>query len=67
MPRYEYECAKCEKVIEVTQKFTDAPLAHCPDCSGPVSKVFSQSSFALKGTGWYTTDYKRAGSSSKSE
>jgi putative FmdB family regulatory protein len=63
MPRYEYECAKCEKVFEVTQKFSDEPLAQCPDCQGPIAKVFSQSSFALKGTGWYTTDYKRAGKS----
>jgi len=63
MPRYEYECAKCEKVFEVTQKFSDAPLAQCPECQGPIAKVFSQSSFALKGKGWYTTDYKRAGKS----
>lgn len=63
MPRYEYECPKCEKVFEVTQKFSDAPLAHCPECQGPIAKVFSQSSFALKGSGWYTTDYKRAGKS----
>lgn len=68
MPRYEYECNKCEKVFEVMQKFSDAPLAKCPECSGPVTKVFSLSSFALKGSGWYTTDYKRAGKSeAKSE
>lgn len=60
MPMYEYECAACEKVHEVLQKFSDAPLAECPDCGKPVKKLMSRSSFALKGTGWYTTDYKRA-------
>lgn len=42
------------------QKFSDAPMAACPDCGGPVSKLMSRSSFALKGSGWYTSDYKRA-------
>jgi putative FmdB family regulatory protein len=62
MPLYEYECAPCRKVHEVMQKFSDAPLAECPDCQGPVTKLMSRSSFALKGTGWYTTDYKRSSS-----
>lgn len=60
MPIYEYECPKCAKVIEVMQKFSDAPLAECPDCQGPVSKKVSKTSFQLKGTGWYATDYKKS-------
>jgi putative FmdB family regulatory protein len=60
MPLYEYQCASCQKVHEVMQKFSDAPLETCPDCNGPVSKLISMSSFALKGSGWYTTDYKRS-------
>jgi putative FmdB family regulatory protein len=59
MPIYEYECTKCEVVREELQKMSDAPLSICPDCGGPVSKVFSKSSFALKGTGFYSTDYKK--------
>jgi putative FmdB family regulatory protein len=61
MPLYEYECATCQKVHEVMQKFADAPLTECPECKGPVAKLISRSSFALKGSGWYTSDYKRAG------
>jgi putative FmdB family regulatory protein len=60
MPLYEYQCPKCEKVFDVIQKFSDAPLEKCEECGGPVSKLISMSSFALKGTGWYTTDYKKA-------
>ena len=60
MPLYEFECPKCEKIHETMQKFSDPPMAECPDCHGPVTKVVSLSSFSLKGTGWYTTDYKRA-------
>ena len=59
MPLYEYQCSSCEKVHEVMQKFSDAPLAECPECNAPVKKLMSLGSFALKGSGWYATDYKR--------
>jgi putative FmdB family regulatory protein len=66
MPLYEYECPKCEKVIEVMQKFSDPPLATCETCGGPVAKLVSRTSFQLKGTGWYATDYKKSGSTAPS-
>ncbi len=68
MPLYEYQCSKCGKVHEVMQKFSDAPLAECPEpeCKGPVTKLMSSTSFALKGSGWYTTDYKRKSDSASS-
>lgn len=61
MPLYEYQCSKCDRVHEVMQKFSDAPLSECPECQGPVTKLMSMNSFSLKGSGWYTTDYKRSG------
>ena len=57
MPIYEYECTKCGKFEEVYQKFSDKPLTKCKQCSGKLHKLISQSSFHLKGTGWYVTDY----------
>ena len=60
MPLYEYECDSCKKILEIMQKFSDSPLTQCPECQGPVRKLMSLNSFALKGSGWYTTDYKRA-------
>jgi len=41
------------------QKFSDEPLKNCPICGGEVKKLLSQSSFILKGSGWYVTDYVR--------
>jgi predicted nucleic acid-binding Zn ribbon protein len=41
------------------QKFSDPPLLKCPSCSGEVTKLISQCSFHLKGTGWYATDYAK--------
>ena len=57
MPVYEYECKECEKVLEVQQRMTDAPLLNCPDCNAPVKKLMSMSSFQLKGGGWYSDGY----------
>lgn len=59
MPIYEYGCDACGKVLEVMQKFSDEPLKTCPDCSGPLTKLISRTSFQFKGTGWYVTDYAR--------
>ncbi|MBI5491933.1 MAG: zinc ribbon domain-containing protein [Deltaproteobacteria bacterium] len=57
MPIYEYKCKGCGKEFEVIQKFSDAPVKKCADCGGKVEKIISQSSFVLKGSGWYATDY----------
>ena len=57
MPIYEYVCEKCDKQMEVIQKITEAPLTVCPDCRGQLKKMISNTSFVLKGTGWYATDY----------
>ena len=64
MPIYEYECTSCCKVIEVIQRMTEDPLTNCPDCSGPVNKLVSKSSFQLKGGGWYADGYSSKSSGS---
>lgn len=62
MPIYEYQCKKCGTIEEALQKFSDKPLTKCRHCSGKLHKLVSRSSFHLKGTGWYVTDYaKRSG------
>lgn len=62
MPIYEYNCQKCG-TFETTQKITEKPLSKCPTCKGKVKKLISNTSFQLKGTGWYVTDYARKGKS----
>ena len=57
MPIYEYECSKCGKQSEAMQKFSDPPLTECGHCHGHLRKLISASTFHLKGSGWYTTDY----------
>lgn len=57
MPIYEFECTKCGNQTEVWQKFSDKPLTKCEKCKGKMKKLISQSTFHLKGSGWYVTDY----------
>jgi putative FmdB family regulatory protein len=60
MPIYEYVCKKCGE-FEVTQRITEPALRKCPTCKGKVERILSRSSFVLKGSGWYATDYARKG------
>jgi len=57
MPIYEYQCKKCGKQFEAFQGITEPDLKTCKFCKGKVHKMMSLSSFTLKGTGWYATDY----------
>jgi putative FmdB family regulatory protein len=59
MPIYEYQCQKCHHHFEEIQKVSDAPIACCPKCKGTVSRLISQTSFALKGEGWYKDGYAK--------
>jgi putative FmdB family regulatory protein len=58
MPIYEYTCAKCDNEFEVEQRITDEPVKTCPACrSRKVKRLISQTSFVLKGGGWYADLY----------
>jgi putative FmdB family regulatory protein len=67
MPIYEYNCRKCSAHVEVLQKVSDKPLTKCRRCGGKLEKAWSQTSFQLKGEGWYVTDYKKSAKSTSKE
>jgi putative FmdB family regulatory protein len=57
MPIYEYQCDSCGRQFEVMQRMTEPLLNTCEKCGGHVRRLISQTSFVLKGSGWYVTDY----------
>ena len=58
MPIYEYACGGCDREFEVEQRITEDPLRSCPECrSRKVKRLISQTSFVLKGGGWYADLY----------
>jgi putative FmdB family regulatory protein len=58
MPIYEYACQSCGKIFEEFQSFSAPPLKKCRLCNSPsIKRIVSNTSFILKGSGWYATDY----------
>lgn len=56
MPIYEYECPKCGR-FDALQKMSAPALRKHDACGSRVRKLMSASAFALKGSGFYITDY----------
>ena len=66
MPIYEYKCQNCGHSFEQLQKITDELLRTCPKCGEKqLIKLISNTSFQLKGTGWYVTDFKNKNKNKK--
>lgn len=68
MPIYEYECPNCQFVKERLVLTSKPRRPMCPRCrQAKMNKIMSVSSFRLKGTGWYATDYgaKKSGKGRK--
>lgn len=66
MPTYEYQCQKCQERVEVTQRFSDAPLTVHEGCGGELKKLISGVGIAFKGSGFYKTDSRSSSSTSES-
>ena len=62
MPTYSYACTACEHHFDTVQKFTDASLTDCPECSGRLRKLFSSVGIVFKGSGFYRTDSRTSSS-----
>jgi len=65
MPIYGYRCEQCGHELEVLQSMKDEPLRVCPNCMGPLRKMIYPVGIVFKGSGYYTTDYKSAGTPSR--
>lgn len=62
MPIYAYKCASCGFAQDEMQKISDTPLCVCPSCGKTeYAKQVTAAGFALKGSGWYATDFKGNG------
>ncbi|MCX8084196.1 MAG: zinc ribbon domain-containing protein [Calditerrivibrio sp.] len=58
MPIYEYKCSKCEHIFELLEPtFSDTAEKKCVKCGSSAERIMSLTSFHLKGSGWYKTDY----------
>ena|SRR4051794_28050465 len=68
MPIYAYRCASCGFQKDFLQKISDPQFTTCPDCGKEsFKKQLTAAGFQLKGSGWYSTDFKGGNSTGKSE
>ncbi len=63
MPTYDYECSACGHCFEELQSFSEPQLTKCPKCKkNKLIRLFGGGGAILfKGSGFYETDYRRAG------
>lgn len=67
VPTYQYACKECDHQFEVVQSFSDASLTDCPECQGPLRKLYGSVGVIFKGSGFYRTDSRSdSGSGSSS-
>jgi putative FmdB family regulatory protein len=68
MPIYEYNCTGCGHRLEALQTFSEPALIECPNChQSTLQKLISATSFQLKGSGWYATDFRDKGKAPASD
>lgn len=59
MPTYQYYCTECGHELEAVQKFSEDSLTVCPNCEGLLRKRFNAVGVVFKGSGFYSTDYRK--------
>src|SRR5436190_1152738 len=69
MPTYDYKCNACGHTFDELQSFSDPPLTKCPACKkNKLERLFGGGgAIIFKGTGFYETDYRRAGENGKKD
>ena len=69
MPTYDYKCNACGHTFDELQSFSEPPLTKCPACKkNKLERLFGGGgAIIFKGSGFYETDYRRAGENGKGE
>jgi putative FmdB family regulatory protein len=67
VPIYDHLCDHCGHAFSVVQKFSDPPVETCPSCGKRPRRLVTAPAIVFKGSGWYKTDSRSAGSAAKGE
>lgn len=66
MPIYDYRCDHCGHAFSAVQSFKEEALTACPSCGKSPRRLLSKPAIVFKGSGWYITDSRGAGSAASS-
>jgi putative FmdB family regulatory protein len=62
MPIYAFQCDTCGHQFDRLQKLSDPDPGKCAECGAEtIRRQVTAPSFRLSGSGWYETDFKKAG------
>ena len=62
MPTYEYRCKAGHSFEQFFPQISNKKRVKCPKCGKPAERLISGGAgLVFKGSGFYITDYKRAG------
>lgn len=64
MPTYDYQCRDCGRTIEVIHPMLEDGPSACEQCGGAMRRVLHPTGIIFKGSGFYKTDSRSAGSAS---
>ena len=69
MPKYDYKCnnESCGEIFEVTQSFSDEPVANCVICGNSSKRLISKVAEHFKGSGWYSTENRSKSTNDNSQ
>ncbi len=67
MPTYDYECSSCSHRFELFEKVGEGGTKPCPKCRKGKAKRMpgAGAGIIFKGSGFYTTDYKKSAAGSE--
>lgn len=61
MPTYEFKCKKCGHLFERFLPITDNSKVGCPICGSDSERLISSGAgLIFKGSGFYSTDYRKS-------
>ena len=67
MPIYSYKCTSCDHEFDLKQGFDADPTQECPVCQSSSRRLFHPVGVIYKGSGFYTTDYRKPENSKESK
>jgi putative FmdB family regulatory protein len=62
VPTYDYQCRECGHTTEVIHSMQESGPERCERCGGELRRVFFPAGIIFKGSGFYKTDSRSAGS-----
>lgn len=65
MPTYDYQCRSCGSVTEVIHSMLESGPTVCERCGGKLRRVLFPTGIIFKGSGFYRTDSRSAGSANE--